>query len=53
MISPGSKDLEIRKTNLWIQRCQSLMSDTKDSHPKTKPLKDHPDKDKEPKDVVP
>ena len=52
-MDPYNKDLEVRKTNLGIQRPENLTSDIKDSHPKTEVRKDLFYKDIAPKDVVP
>ena len=48
-----TKDLEVRKTNLSTRRPESLTLYIKDSHPKTKPLKDLLCKDIALRDVVP
>ena len=47
------KDLEVRKTNLSTQRSERLTLYIKDSHPKTKALKDLLCKDIALRDVVP
>jgi hypothetical protein len=49
---PSTKDLKVRKTNLWTQRYESLTPNMKDLHPKTKTLKDVCYKDIALKDIV-
>jgi len=49
----ATKDVKVRKTNCSTQRPESLTSHIKDSHPKTKALKDLLCKDIALKDVVP
>jgi hypothetical protein len=35
-----TKDLKVRKTNLWTERSESLTPNIKDPHPKTETSKD-------------
>ena len=48
-----TKDLKVRKTNLSTQRPESPTLYIKDSHPKTKALKDVLHKDIALRDVIP
>jgi hypothetical protein len=50
---PSTKDLKVRKTDLWTQRYESLTPNMKDLHPKTEMSKDVCYKDIALKDIVP